>query len=85
MKVKVKVKIKREKKEIQITGDFIKLEAFLKFADIAQTGGHAKILIQNGEVLVNREVCTQRGRKLWDGDVITMDKTDYVISSQEAE
>lgn len=49
----------------------IKLEQFLKLAGIVQTGGEAKLLIQAGEVKVNGEVETRRGRKLVKGDRVT--------------
>lgn len=53
--------------------EFIKLDQFLKLANIVQTGGQAKNLIQSGEVTVNGEVETRRGRKLIPGDrVIVM-------------
>lgn len=42
----------------------------MKFANVCATGGHAKIMIEEGEVLVNDEVCTQRGKKLRPGDVV---------------
>ena len=48
----------------------IRLDHFLKFCGIAQTGGHAKILIQDGEVIVNGNVETRRRRKLQAGDVV---------------
>lgn len=54
---------------IEINEEFIRLDNLLKFSGIAQTGGHAKILIQNGEVLVNGEVCTMRGKKMRKGDI----------------
>ena len=57
---------------VKIETPFIRLEALLKFAGLAGTGGEAKIRIQEGEVLVNGEVCTQRGRKLRDGDLVTL-------------
>jgi ribosome-associated protein len=49
----------------------IKLDQFLKFEGLAETGGHAKLLIQTGEVSVNEEVETRRGRKLVTGDQVT--------------
>lgn len=48
--------------------DSIKLDQFLKWAGIVQTGGEAKMLIQSGEVRVNGAVETRRGRKLLSGD-----------------
>ena len=55
---------------ILIHTDFIKLDAMLKFAGLVETGGEAKLLIQQGQVQVNGEVCTMRGKKLRAGDVV---------------
>ena len=49
---------------IQINTDFIKLDAFLKFAALVGTGGEAKMVIADGMVKVNDEICTMRGKKL---------------------
>lgn len=57
---------------ILIHTDFIKLDAMLKFAGLVETGGEAKLLIQQGQVQVNGEVCTMRGKKLRGGDTVTM-------------
>ena len=57
-----------ESRTIPIETEFIKLEALLKFSGLAETGGHAKELILDGQVTVNGEVCTQRGKKLRKGD-----------------
>ena len=54
---------------ITITTEYIKLQDLLKLAAVTATGG-AKLLIQDGEVLVNGEVCTMRGKKLRPGDVV---------------
>lgn len=51
--------------------DTIKLDQFLKFQGLAQTGGQAKLLIQSGEVRVNGAIETRRGRKLVKGDRVT--------------
>ncbi len=59
--------------EIKIREEFIRLDSALKFASLVATGGHAKIVIQNGEVLVNNEVCTQRGKKLRNNDTFCFD------------
>ena len=58
-----------------IQTEYIKLEALLKYAALVGTGGEAKVRIQSGEVLVNGEVCTMRGRKLRAGDDVTFDGT----------
>lgn len=55
---------------ITITTEYIKLQDLLKLAAITATGGEAKLLIQDGEVLVNGEVCTMRGKKLRPVDVV---------------
>jgi len=65
----MKVKIDNIKR-IDITGEYIKLDALLKYASIVSTGGEAKIFIQNGSVFVNGEVCLQRGKKIKSGDVV---------------
>ncbi len=59
--------------EIKISTEFIKLDALLKFASLVGSGGEAKMLIQNGKVLVNGEVCTMRGKKIRSGDVVKLE------------
>jgi len=54
--------------------EFIELNRLLKFKSIAQTGGHAKILIVDGEVTVNGEVEYQIRKKLRSGDVVSIDE-----------
>ncbi len=54
--------------KITITTEYIKLDAFLKFAALVGTGGEAKMLISEGLVGVNGETCTVRGKKLFPGD-----------------
>ena len=58
--------------EIKITTEFIKLDALLKFASLVGSGGEAKQLIQDGQVLVNGEVCTMRGKKIRPGDTVSI-------------
>ena len=58
-----------QEEKIQITTEFIKLDALLKFANVVMSGGEAKQVIQEGEVTVNGEVCTMRGKKMRPGDV----------------
>ena len=57
-------------KKVTITTDFIKLQDLLKFANLVETGGEAKERIQGGEVQVNGEVCTMRGKKIRPGDAV---------------
>ena len=61
-----------EKASVSITTEYIKLDALLKLADAVSSGGEAKILIQEGEVAVNGETCTQRGKRLRPGDVAVL-------------
>lgn len=79
-KRRFKLKIK-EKPLIQksIQTEFIRLDAFLKFCDAVQSGGHAKVVIQDGEIKVNGEVCVQRGKKLRCGDKVEFDGKIYEI------
>lgn len=63
-----------EVKKVKITTEFIKLEAFLKFAGAVSTGGEAKNIIQDSLVQVNGEVCTMRGKKLRPGDEVLVGK-----------
>ncbi|MEM9004829.1 MAG: RNA-binding S4 domain-containing protein [Cyanobacteria bacterium P01_F01_bin.86] len=62
---------------------FIKLDQFLKWQQVTQTGGEAKILIQNGYVEVNGEMEVRRGRKLFTGDIVTVDDRSYEVELEE--
>lgn len=65
--------------KIFINSEYIKLDAALKKAGYVNTGGHAKIVIQNGEVKVNGEVCLMRGKKLVNGDTACYDGKTLII------
>ena len=69
MKVRVR-RVSEKDIPIPITTEYIKLESFLKLANAAESGGMAKNFIQNGEVAVNGEICTMRGKKLHVGDKV---------------
>ena len=62
-----------EKATVQIRTEFIKLQDLLKFAGAVETGGDAKLIIQEGRVSVNGEVCTTRGKKMRSGDRAVID------------
>ena len=65
---------------IQIHTEFIKLQDQRKFAGAVETGGDAKLIIQEGRVAVNGEVCTMRGKKLRPGDrAVIDDETELVV------
>lgn len=67
--------------EIKITGEFIKLDALLKFANVVSSGGEAKIRIAEGEVQVNGEPCTMRGKKIRVGDTVVLGGEQIVIQA----
>ena len=66
--------------KIEINTEFIKLDAFLKFSGMCETGGEAKLAIEDEEVLVNGEVCTMRGKKLRPGDTVELDGVTYEVA-----
>lgn len=80
MKLKVKVAEKQEK-TLEITTEFIRLDSAMKLAGIAATGGEAKMLIQDGLVKVNGEICESRGKKLRDNDRFEFKRTVYEIKN----
>ena len=67
---------------IKLRDEFIKLGQALKAANLVEDGVEAKYVIQDGEVLVNGEVDTRRGRKLYDGDVISFHGEEIKIVKQ---
>ena len=69
---------------LPITTEYIKLQDLLKFAAAVSTGGEAKILIQEGDVTVNGEVCTMRGKKLRPGDTASCLGATYAVTVHEA-
>lgn len=65
---------------IPITTEFIKLQDLLKFASLTATGGEAKLRILDGEVSVNGEVCTMRGKKIRPGDIVCVGGRELTVS-----
>ena len=65
---------------IAITTEFIKLQDLLKFANLTASGGEAKNLILDGQVSVNGEVCTMRGKKIRPGDVVAFAGQELTVS-----
>ncbi len=70
---------------VPIQTEFIKLQDLLKLTGAAQTGGHAKILVQDGHVFVNGELCEMRGKKLRPGDTVTVkgETQTFVVCAEE--
>ncbi len=69
-----------KKDKIEITTEFIKLDSMLKFAGLTETGGEAKEVVLEGRVMVNGEVCLQRGKKLFDGDTVYIPEIDTELT-----
>lgn len=68
--------------KVEITTEFIKLDALLKFAGLCETGGEAKLFVEEGLVKVNGETCLQRGKKIRPGDTVELDgETIEVVSA----
>lgn len=65
--------------EFKLKGEFIELIKLLKICDVAQTGGHGKILITEGEVLLNGEVETRKRKKIFAGDVVEVEDVEILI------
>lgn len=63
--------------KIEFSTEYIKLDSFLKLAAVVGTGGEAKYVISEGMVKVNGEVCTQRGKKLRDGDRVEFSGEEF--------
>ena len=80
MKVIVKKKDHPDVIPVIIQTEFIKLESAMKLSNCVPSGGIAKTIIQDGEVSVNGEVCTMRGKKLYPGDTFCFDGQKYLIS-----
>ena len=83
--MKVVVKKKDNAVHVAIQTEFIKLQDAMKFANIVYSGGEAKTLIQEGEVTVNGEVCTMRGKKLRPGDKFGFNGENYLICIHESD
>ena len=83
--MKVVVKKKDNSVPLPIHTEFIKLQDALKYANAVESGGMAKAVIQDGEVKVNGEVCTMRGKKLRPGDKFSFMGSTYLVSSYVSE
>lgn len=63
----------------KIATEFIKLDSLLKYEGLVETGGEAKLLIQEGQVKVNGEICTMRGKKIRPGDRVELGRTTLLV------
>ena len=78
MKIRVKVAEKKQQ-DFELKGEYIRLDDLLKNVGVVNTGGHAKIIIKDGEVKVNGETCTMRGKKLRSGDTAEFERVIYNV------
>lgn len=82
-KIKIQAKVApKVLKEVYITTEFIRLDAALKLASVVGTGGQAKMLIEDEQIKVNGEICTQRGKKLRDGDAFAFENQEFLICKE---
>ncbi len=80
---KIKITIKNKKVEnIKINTEYIKLDSFLKYANVVSSGGEAKIIIKDGLIKVNNAVCRARGKKIYQKDFVEYDNVIYKISEE---
>lgn len=83
MKVTVKKKVPANDIPVVIQTEFIKLQDALKYANVVYSGGEAKVLILDGQVQVNGETCTMRGKKLRPGDRFTFMGQSFLVTIHE--
>lgn len=65
--------------EVKIQTEFIKLDSFLKFCGAASLGSEAKMYVLDELVKVNGEICTQRGKKLYIGDIVEFNGETFKV------
>ena len=80
--MKVVVKRKETATPVVIQTEYIKLQDAMKYANIVYSGGEAKQLILDGEVTVNGEICTMRGKKMRNGDKFSFNGENLVIVNE---
>ncbi len=68
--------------KVTINTEFIKLDQFLKFVSVVESGGVAKVVINDGLVKVNGEVCTQRGKKIRANDIVEFENSKFVVCQE---
>ena len=83
MKVKLKRTGQKPVQTIEIKGDFIRLDALLKFSGLTATGGEAKELILDSQITVNGDICIQRGKKIRPGDIVEYKQSRLTVVVSE--
>ena len=67
---------------VKITGEFIKLDALLKYAALVASGGEAKRVVADGLVAVNGEICLMRGKKIRPGDTVSFCGAEIQVAAE---
>ena len=66
--------------EVKINTEFIKLDSLLKFAGLVESVADGKLIIQEGRIKVNGEICLMRGKKIREGDKVQIDEINSEIT-----
>lgn len=82
MKFKLKI-AERHEEIIKIKTDYIKLDSLLKFSGIAESGSFAKMMIEESIIKVNGERCTARGKKIRNGDIVSVRNIDLKVINED--
>ena len=82
MKLKLKI-AERHEQIIKIKTEYIKLDSLLKFAGIAESGSFAKMMIAEETIKVNGKKCTARGKKIRNGDIVSVRNIDLKIVNED--
>ncbi|MCR5141775.1 MAG: RNA-binding S4 domain-containing protein [Ruminococcus sp.] len=69
--------------KVEIKPPFIKLDSLLKFTGLSETGGDAKLVIAEGRIKVNGEICTARGKKIYPGDKVEIPELSITLDIGE--
>jgi len=67
------------KKQVKIDTEYIKLDQLLKFGEVLDSGGHAKLVILSGEVKVNGQISLERGKKIRPGDKVLFQDVEIEV------
>ena len=72
-----------QKENIAITTDFITMDKFLKFSGVADTGGQAFLMVEDGIIKLNGKLVTEKRKKVFPGDVVNIDEQIELTVSKE--
>lgn len=83
VRLAIEATYKFDRKNPALDEPYIKLDQFLKWVGAADTGGHAKVMVQEGQVRVNGEAETRRGRKLRKGDQVQFGEQSWTVDPEQ--